>query len=482
MTHIFIDSSIRIKRSSCIDELIPDIKTIFCHGNPKFYKIRAMGFSTREIAPKINIYAIENEFIVFPRGCLNTICKLLNDNNIEYQITDNRFKSNPISVSLKPTVENREYQTVVIKQLRKKSQQILVGPTGSGKTVVILRLLSELKQPTLIITQTSILFKQWLDEIDKYLQYDFNVGQIGNGVHKTGPITVAMMQTLMRMDEKEWNAINSYFGMIVNEECHHTPALENFKVMNHLKAHYRYGITATLKRKDQLEFLTYATMSKNIINIDENNPEVKNKRISPIAFFIDDKNVTLEGESYLDDKFEEVESLPLWVDMIEIITENERRNQHIIDEILLDLKQNHFVLVLTDRVAHCIALHKMFPNKKIAVPLIGNFKSAVKEKIKKNAKEGKIKVIFATRTLVGEGFDVPRLSSLHLVTPSNNSGMLQQLVGRVSRKMEGKDNAIVKDYVDTNSKYLVRMAKKRATYYKKMGVSLGGIDAISKKI
>lgn len=467
MVEIVIDNLIRVRRCSQINSLIPTIKSMFTHSNPLFFKVRAMGYNTRNIPSKIESFWITDDYILLPRGYYYQLLNLLKESNIQFKIINKMTQCEKISVGLQACVESRAYQLKAIEQLKANAQQILLGPTASGKTIIILQLIAQIKQPTIIITQRAMLFKQWIDEINTYMKLDFKVGQIGNGHFNIKPITLAMMQTLFRLDNNDWKKINSSFGMMVNEETHHVPALENFKVINRFKCKHRYGITATLKRKDQLEFLTYATLGRGIVKIDDADPDVQGKRIKPSLEFIYDRNINSTDEDGQDDL-----ANMSWQEMINVLIENEQRNKHILQEVEKDLADNHSVIVLSDRVNHCLELYNKFPNKTIARPFVGTLDEKLKDKIKIATRIGKIRVIFATKNIASEGLDIPLLAALHLVTPSNNEGLLKQMVGRVSRKADGKEVAIVKDYVDMNSSYLSALAKKRFRYYKKMGVNL----------
>ena len=59
------------------------------------------------------------------------------------------------------------------------------------------------------------------------------------------------------------------------------------------------------------------------------------------------------------------------------------------------------------------------------------------------------RVIIATGSFIGEGFDDSRLDTLFLTMPISWQGTLQQYVGRLHRLHEGKKTVRVYDYADT---------------------------------
>ena len=84
------------------------------------------------------------------------------------------------------------------------------------------------------------------------------------------------------------------------------------------------------------------------------------------------------------------------------------------------------------------------------------------------------RVIIATGSYIGEGFDDPRLDALFLTMPISWQGTLQQYVGRLHRLHEGKKTVRVFDYADINVPMLAKMYEKRLRGYKSLGYVVGG--------
>ena len=87
-------------------------------------------------------------------------------------------------------------------------------------------------------------------------------------------------------------------------------------------------------------------------------------------------------------------------------------------------------------------------------------------------REGVPRVILATGSYIGEGFDDPRLDTLFLTMPISWRGTLQQYVGRLHRTHQGKRVVRVYDYVDTQTPMLARMYQKRLKGYEALGYVL----------
>jgi len=78
------------------------------------------------------------------------------------------------------------------------------------------------------------------------------------------------------------------------------------------------------------------------------------------------------------------------------------------------------------------------------------------------ARSGRLRVIVATQ-VADEGLDLPELDRLFLPTPCRSTAKAQQRIGRVMRPAEGKQDAIVYNFVDSQVGVLASQAKSR--YY-----------------
>ena len=92
--------------------------------------------------------------------------------------------------------------------------------------------------------------------------------------------------------------------------------------------------------------------------------------------------------------------------------------------------------------------------------------------------DGDQRIILATGSYIGEGFDDARLDTLFLAMPISWKGTLQQYVGRLHRLHDNKRVVEVYDYVDPNVTMLARMYERRLRGYADMGYKItGGLPA-----
>ena len=73
-------------------------------------------------------------------------------------------------------------------------------------------------------------------------------------------------------------------------------------------------------------------------------------------------------------------------------------------------------------------------------------------------------ILIATGSLVGEGFNFPRLDTLFMATPVSFRGVVEQYAG--------KENVIIYDYVDNHIPMFDNMYAKRLKAYKQIGYEL----------
>jgi superfamily II DNA or RNA helicase len=82
------------------------------------------------------------------------------------------------------------------------------------------------------------------------------------------------------------------------------------------------------------------------------------------------------------------------------------------------------------------------------------------------------RVILATGSYIGEGFDDARLDTLFLAMPISWKGTLQQYVGRLHRLHDNKRVVKVYDYVDDWVPMLERMYERRMKGYGAIGYTI----------
>ena len=152
------------------------------------------------------------------------------------------------------------------------------------------------------------------------------------------------------------------------------------------------------------------------------------------------------------------------------------RNSMIIEDIKKCVLEGRVPIVLTERVEHLKILKESLEDLEVPVVVYkGNMgKKKIKEiqdVIDEADKNNKPRIILATSSSIGEGFDDGRLDTLFLTMPVSWKGRIIQYVGRLHREHEDKEKVIVYDYLD-NMKVLEKMYNRRLKGYKIAGYEI----------
>src|SRR6266478_7004918 len=166
-------------------------------------------------------------------------------------------------------------------------------------------------------------------------------------------------------------------------------------------------------------------------------------------------------------------------DIYAALVSDQGRNELIIWDLQQALSGGRSPLVLTSRTEHLDYLAGRLSG---VCPHIFVLKGGMGAKQRKTLAESlaavpcdEPRVILATGSYLGEGFDNPRLDTLLLAMPISWKGTLQQYVGRLHRLHDNKSEVHVYDYADVMVPMLARMYKKRLAGYSALGYRVAEI-------
>ena len=149
------------------------------------------------------------------------------------------------------------------------------------------------------------------------------------------------------------------------------------------------------------------------------------------------------------------------------------RNEMIANDIVRAVESGRCPLLLTGRTEHLqyFAAKLAGVAKHVFVLKGGMGKKQRRETTAALAAvpENESRVILATGSYIGEGFDDARLDTLFLAMPISWKGTLQQYVGRLHRLHDNKRFVQVYDYVDNYVLMLARMYERRLKGYSTIG-------------
>lgn len=413
----------------------------------------------------VGVYGLEKYFklienqgdkVAIPRGFFNELVDFLNEQNIKFEITDERSKLKP--VKFETSHKLFDYQEEAVSEILASEKGLLVSPPGSGKTIIGIDIVAKLKQPTLILVHKKQIFNQWLERIEGFLNIPKReIGQYVSTKKKIGKkVTVAMVQTLGRLNGLD--ELKNKFGLVIVDECHHMPAKMFRKVITKLNPFFLYGFTATPERKNNDEKLIFIYLGEilhtigNDFRVDE-----KGKKQKKAEVIVRETNLEVPFKVKTDN----------FQMLSKIIIFDSNRNGRIVEDIKKEANSGKKCLVLTERKEHIEVLSCYLRKEFEVIELSGDLAEKKRQEKIKQIKDGNFQILLATGQLVGEGTDFQNLDCLFLVFPFAFQGKLTQYIGRIQRGTEG-DNKIY-DYRDKKVEYLEKFFKKRVRYYKENG-------------
>ena len=502
--------------------------------NPAFLKAKYQRRPTWGIDQKLRLYIYDNDgSLVLPRGYEKCLVEHIHALKIP-------TRTETVQVEGKPTdfgpwndaYEIREYQKPLVEALVAENG-IGVAPAGSGKTIMGMRFIYEVGRPTLWLTHTKDLMYQTKERAESTLKGVGRVGILGDGVqdYGDGKLIIATVQTL-KANPKLVQGLKDYIGVVVIDEAHHFPSTQFLDTATQFPANRIVGLTATPKRKDELEEYMYQGIGPVLYEVPRTALYETDQLVLPEVRFI------YTGFNYGDDGSAEGnvdaggEDLDYQNLLYHIIADQDRLQ--LIGQTIVEALSYGQAIVLAESVRYCFKLQevvkRLSPKTKTAVVhgglqryswKVAGSKSqaetlakeygteykydgkARRYKVKtpqyteaefkkwqvtpKRRKEileacrsGDIQILFATQ-LAREGLDIPQLSVGHTVTPkrgdtgNNKTGLnLEQEIGRIMRPdpRNPDKKAVWFDYVDANVGVLKGQYYSRRKVYKRLGIKL----------
>lgn len=440
---ITLDANITLNTDQLPDEVLQEIISQNRFDNPIYRSNEINHRSNFGIDSSITTYELDGSRLILPRGCMRNILKTFNDNKIKWELEDRRSIA-PCSYPERINgITLRPYQARAVEEAMVYDQGTITAPTGSGKTLMALEIIRRRGQKALIILHRADLAKQWIEVVRERLSIE--AGLIGDGRWDIGSeITVAMIQSLS-VKEQLAKELAVEFGIVLVDETHHVPAETFTKVLGWFPAKYRFGLSATVERRDGLEQMIYRSVGPCISTIERNEVQENGGTVPARVKAVE------TGFS---------PSCNSWHDYLEQLASCGKRNELIIQ---IAAKQSLPVLVICDRVHHAQNISDMLSRRNIDHVLAhGQVKD--RDEIMDRIKCAKLTI--ATTSLIGEGVDVSIWGVLIMASPISSEIRLLQAIGRVVRASTGKEIALVYDLRD-DCGFSGSSFKKRLEIYKK---------------
>ena len=489
--HITLSNGIYVDNTNLKASIQNKIRRMAAISNPIFYKNQVIGTSNYDTSRWIYLGKDHlSGYIQIPRGLYDELLEHVNQTDINYEIEDERQQGRNINVAFHG--ELRPEQDMALKGLTKYDNGILYATTAFGKTVVSSAIIAQKKVNTLIILESSALMEQWKEALDKFLNineelptYETKTGRVRKrksligtlqGVHDsmTGIIDIAMAGSLCK--KGEYHKLLNQYGLVIVDECHHSASETIANILKEIKAKYVYGVTATPKRGDGLEKINYMLIGPIRYSYTAKE-KAKEQGIRHLVYPRFTRTVPPRG--VITNNMHPNEAY-------EIIHNNDIRDEQIIEDVKNCVSVGRTPVILSRYKDHSGKLYERLKSYADHVFLMtGNNSKKEHKKILEQMRQvdkDESLILIATGSLVGEGFDFPRLDTLFMATPVSFRGVVEQYAGRLNRDYAGKQNVMIYDYVDSHIPMFDNMYVKRLKAYKQIGYELVGVLQTDKQV
>lgn len=347
----------------------------------------------------------------------------------------------------------RDYQAEAIETIEREyaagvTRQLVVLPTGSGKTIIFACLVLRMGVPALILVHRDELIAQTAEKL-ALVSPGVDVGIIKGPSNELGHmVTLASVQTLCR--EERLRQVRQEFGLVVADEAHHAVAPQWRRILEHVRAgegSLLLGVTATPVRADGVglgNVFDKVVYQKAI-------PEmIRAGYLCPPKGLVVRSETDISGVREHDGDFS--------AGALESVINTANRNELIVQSYK-EHAASRKAIVFTAGVAHAHDLAAAFRQGGInAVAVDGSMPLDDRRRILKDFRAGKVRAVTNCGVLV-EGFDEPATDCVVLARPTKSEALYIQAVGRGLRPFPGKKDCLVLDVADVSGRHkLVQLA------------------------
>ena len=333
----------------------------------------------------------------------------------------------------------RDYQQDAVYRALRYNRGLMISPTASGKSLMIysvVRYYAEKGMSILIVVPTTSLVEQMYKDFQDYgWNAEDYCHKIYSGREKTNemPITITTWQSIYKL-EKSWY---SDFDVVVGDEAHLFKSKSLIDIMTKLlDCKYRFGFTGTLDGTQTHKWILEGLFGPSY-NVTKTKELIEKGHVSKL----DIKILLLKHSSQKFSTYEEE---------IQYLIGHQKRN-NFIKNLSLDLKGN--TLILYSRVAaHGQVIYDIINNsitdgRKLFF-VHGGVGADEREQVREITERENNAIIVASYGTFSTGINIKNLHNVIFASPSKSRIRNLQSIGRVLRKGNQKEKAVLYDISD----------------------------------
>ncbi|EJL40766.1 DNA/RNA helicase, superfamily II [Brevibacillus sp. CF112] len=361
MLQVFVTHNIRIRGAST--PLRAAVTKALTFDNPAVVEKIKRRQPVYGLPRKLELYVLDRGDIVTPRGFLPELSGILRGLGIDPKKVTVTRQTEVAPVDFGPwnaKYQLKDDQLPAVAAAVEAGSGVLVAPAGSGKTVMGMRYIYEMKQPALWLTHTVDLLNQSVEKAYETLQGVGRVGILGDGKQEwgSGKLIVATVQTLQR-NERLIETLNPLIGTVVIDEAHHFPAPALIDVAGRFAAVNMLGVTATPDRKDKMDMYLYKGVGAKVYEIKRDGLYETGRLVKPeVRFIYTDFSQDTASDRNENDNVDAGGEDMDYTGLIKDLIADEKRAKLVAESILDNAAGNHSI-VITESVRYCYVLRDL---------------------------------------------------------------------------------------------------------------------------
>lgn len=379
--------------------------------------------------------------LYFPAGLLTHVTEILTKHGVAYRVHDAERMLPPVLDLQWLKYRLRPYQHRAVNTFLNTGRGTISLPTGTGKTLIGLRIIYELQRPALIIIHQKEVADQWVKKIRNVLGVE--AAQYYGGKKENGLIQVALFQSIYQ-DGQVQSDIKLDHDVFIADEVHRVGAQTFSRVAMACSGVYRLGLSATPKRNDGADLKIWAGTGPVITHYTPEFMVEKGYLARPVFKIFDVAKAGAGYESWRDEYREE-------------IVESQSRNTKIAEEATKLAQNSRAVYIHVERIRHGEILEDLIQGARFV-----HGSSKDRDAVIEGFRQGRLPILIST--LLGEGFDAPVMDAIIMAGGMKSEVMTVQKIGRALRPNES-GTAVIIDFKD-QGRWVGKHYAARAETYK----------------
>ena len=399
---------------------------------------------------KIRLYSTHNGEIYV--GLLDKLVSWAKKCEYTVEFKDNKFYGSPFEENEMISIEGvsdymksisrhepRDYQVNAVYDALRYNRKLLISPTASGKSLMIysiVRYFVEKEHNILLIVPTTSLVEQMYKDFE---DYGWNAEEYCHKIY-SGKEKSTNKNVVITTWQSIYNLPRSFFenfNVVIGDEAHQFKSKSLVGIMTKMdNTKYRFGFTGTLDGSQTHKWVLEGLFGPSY-KVTQTKELIEKGYLSKLQI----KVLLLKHNEHQFNEYEEE---------IQYLITHDKRNKFI-KNLSLDLKGN--TLILFNRVeTHGQPLYEMInssaaKDRKIFF-VYGGVDAEEREKVREITEKENDAIIVASYGTFSTGINIKNLHNIVFASPSKSRVRNLQSIGRVLRKGENKNKAVLYDIAD----------------------------------